>query len=268
MLTLAGVKDAEARAAKVYDLETAIAKEHWTRAERRDDVKTYNPMKISELVSFAPEFPWKEYFGSAHVPLAGPKGERTVIVSEKSAFPKLAKVFAATPVAVWRDYLTVRYLHAFSAELPKAFDDADFAFYGKTLGGATQPLPRQTRAVHFVDNAIGEALGKLYVAKFFPPESKAKADALVKNLLAAYEADIKTLPWMGEATRAKALEKLHQFTPYIGYPDKWLDYTALVAAPGDPVGNDQRATEFEWNRELKRIDDPVVKDEWGMTPRR
>jgi predicted metalloendopeptidase len=266
MLTLAGLADPEGRAARIYDLETAIATAHWTRAERRDDDKTYNPMKISQLEAFAPEFPWRAYLGAAHIPLGDPAGERTVIVGEKSAFPKLAKIFAATPVAVWRDYLTVRYLRSFASELPKAFDDASFAFYGKVLGGATQQLPRETRGVQLVDNLMGEALGKLYVAKYFPPEAKAKADALVRNLLKAYEADIRTLPWMGEATRAKALEKLHQFTPYIGYPDKWLDYSAVEIAAGDPVGNDQRATEFEWNRQLKRIDDPVVKDEWGMTP--
>ena len=125
-----------------------------------------------------------------------------------------------TPVSTWRDYLTVHYLHTFASYLPKRFDDRDFAFYGTVLAGSTQQLDRQTRGMHLLDQQMGEALGKLYVARYFPPEAKAKADQLVSNLLKAYEADIQTLDWMSPATRAKALDKIHQFTPKIGYPDQ------------------------------------------------
>ncbi len=216
MLTLAGAKDAAQRAQAIYDVEAKIAKEHWTRAENRDEDKIYNPMKISELKAFAPDFRWDAFFTGAAIPAVAPKGERVIIASQKSAFPALAKIFAQTPVSVWRDYLTVHYLHQFAAYLPKAFDDTDFAFYGTVLGGQQQQLDRATRGVHLLDRLIGEALGKVYVAKYFPPSAKQKAEELVGNLLKAYDADIHTLPGMSEATRMKALEKLHKLKRYIG----------------------------------------------------
>jgi putative endopeptidase len=266
MLTLAGESDADKRAQAIYDVEAKIAKVHWTRAENRDEDKTYNPMTVSDLKKLAPEFPWDVFLTEADVPLKGPKGEWVVVVTQKSAFPALAKIFAETPVSVWRDYLTVHYLHAVAAYLPKRFDDADFAFYGVVLGGQSQQLDRATRGVHLLDNLLGEALGKIYVAKYFPPESKKKAEELVGNLLKAYDADIQTLPWMTEATRQKALEKLRKFTPHIGYPEKWIDYSAYTVMPGALLEDAQNGQVFEWNRELKRIDDPVDKNEWGMTP--
>lgn len=268
MLQLVGKSPAEAdaRAAAVMELETQIARVHWTRAERRDTDKTYNPMSVSALRALAPDFSWDAFFSEASVPLTSPQGERTVIVAEKSAFEPMAKIFAATPVAVWRDYLTVHYLHSVAPFLPKRFDDADFALYGTVLTGRTQQLPRPTRGVHLLNSVLGEALGKLYVARYFPPASKAKADALVGHLLQAYEADIKTLSWMSPTTRAKALEKLQQFTPKIGYPSHWRDYSAYVVKRDDLIGSVQRSNSFEWNRELKRLDDPVDRSEWGMTP--
>ena len=266
MLTMAGYKDADARAAKIYAVEAKMAKVEWPNEDRRDEDKVYNPMSFSALEKLAPQFPWKAYFNEAGIPLTSPKGERQVIVAEKSAFPKLAKIFAETPVSVWRDYLTVHYLHAFASYLPKTIDDANFAFYGTVIQGNKQQLPRETRGIYLLDNNIGEALGKLYVAKYFPPEAKAKAERLVGNLLKAYEADLQTLDWMTPETRQKALDKLHKFTPHIGYPDKWRDYSALSISRDDLVGDVKNAVEFEWNRELKRIDDPVDKTEWEMTP--
>jgi putative endopeptidase len=266
MLNLAGLPDADKRADAIYALELQIAKVEWPNADRRDTDKIYNPMSFSDLEKFAPDFPWKTYFAAANIPLAAPHGERQVIVAEKSAFPELAKIFAATPVEVWRDYLTVRYLHAFSAFLPTAFDDADFAFYGTVVQGNPQQLDRAKRAVHLLDGELGEALGKLYVVRFFTPAAKAHAEELVGNLLKAYDADIRVLPWMTPDTRARALEKLHKFTPHIGYPDKWRDYSAFTVTRDDLVGDIQNGAVFEWNRELKRIDDPVDKSEWVMTP--
>ncbi len=266
MLTLAGESDVQAKADAIFKLENGLALASWPAADRRDADKVYNPLTIVELRKLAPQFPWDAYFASAGISENAPHGGRMVIVAEKSAFPKLAAVFAKTPVSVWRDYLTVRYLHSFAAYLPKTIDDADFAFYGKVLSGKEKQLDRQTRAVQLLDGAIGEALGKLYAAKYFSAEAKAKALALVNNLLKAYEADVKTLAWMTPETRAKALDKLHKFTPKIGYPDHWRDYSALQIDHKNLIASIQNASEFEWNRRLKRIDQPVDKTEWGMTP--
>ena len=267
MMALGGLDETQARADRVLALETEIAKVQWTRADRRDADKIYNPMPVSQLKTLAPEFPWDAFLAETNIPFTTPDGhERYVIVAEKTAFGPLAKIFVATPVSTWRDYLTVHYLHTFAAYLPKRFDDLSFSFYGTVLSGRTQQLDRRTRGVHLLDSEMGEALGKLYVARYFPPESKAKADALVSNLLKAYEADIQTLPWMTPATRTRALEKLHQFTPKIGYPTRWRDYDALDIAKDDPLGNAQRASVFEWNYQVARINKPVDKAEWGMTP--
>jgi len=266
MLTLAGESDVQAKADAIFKLENGLALGSWPAADRRDADKIYNPMTIAELKKLAPQFPWDAYFASAGIPENAPHSGRMVIVAEKSAFPKLAAVFGQTPVSVWRDYLTVRYLHSFAAYLPKAFDDSDFAFYGKVLSGKKKQLDRQTRGVQLLDGAIGEALGKLYAAKYFTPEAKAKALALVNNLLKAYEDDVKTLSWMTPETREKALDKLHKFKPKIGYPDHWRDYSALQIDRDNLIGSIQNSSEFEWNRRLKRIDQPVDKTEWGMTP--
>jgi putative endopeptidase len=266
MLTIAGAKDAGARAEKVYALELAIAKVSWPVADRRDADKIYNPMSFPQLKQLAPGYDWSAMFAAAGVSPTSPRGDRKVVVAEKSAFPNLAKVFAETPIDVWRDYLTVRYLHSFASYLPKKVDDTDFAFYGKALNGKTAQLDRTIRAIQLLDGLMGEALGKLYVAKYFPPEAKAKALALVRNLLKAYDADIRTLAWMTPATRTKALEKLHAMALKIGYPDKFRDYSALSVERADLIGSVKNANVFEWNRQLHRIDDPVDRAEWGMTP--
>ena len=266
MMALAGITDTEARAQRVMALETEIAKASWSRADRRDQDKVYNPMPVSDLKKLAPDFGWDAFFAETKVPLTGPRGERQVIVAEKSAFGPLGKIFAATPVSTWRDYLVVHYLRSFASYLPAKFDQRNFAFYGTTLSGNPQQLDRNTRGIHLVDGVMGEALGKLYVARYFPPASKVKAEQLVSNLLKAYEADVKTLTWMTPATKEKALEKIRQFTTKIGYPDHWRDYSAFRVERGDPVGNAQRRSLYEWNRDLARINQPVDKSEWGLSP--
>ncbi len=266
MMKLAGMSDTDTRADRILALETEIAKVSWDRADRRNEDKIYNPMSVVDLKTLAPDFPWDPFLAETGVPLTSAKGARPVIVAEKTAFGPLAKIFVATPVSTWRDYLVAHYLHSYSAYLPKAFDDRDFAFYGTVLQGRTEQLDRATRGVHLLDRRLGEALGKIYVQKYFPPEAKTKADILVSNLLKAFEADINTLDWMSPATRAKALEKIHQFTPKIGYPTHWRDYSAYDVKQGDLIGDIQRGTEFAWNREIKRINRPVDKSEWGMTP--
>ncbi len=167
---------------------------------------------------------------------------------------------------MWRDYLTVHYLHSRASYLPHDVEAANFAFYGLVLGGQKQQLPRDLRGVQLLDEMMGEELGKIYVARYFPPEAKAKIRQLVDNLLKAYAADIRTLTWMSPATRNKALEKIQHFTVKVGYPDKWRDYSALDIRPGELVADVTRAEVFEWNRELHRIDQPVDRSEWEMTP--
>ena len=264
MLELSGAKNAAARAEKVLALETAIAKVRWELKDQRDADKMYAPTTFKALKKTAPQFPWDAFFSEGAIPLKG--GERQIIVGESTAIPVLAKLFAKTPVAVWRDYLTVQYLHSYAAYLPKAFDDADFAFYGTALSGRTEQNDRATRAVRLVDSHLGEAFGKLYAAKYFPPQSKAKVEQLVSNLLKAYEADIQTLTWMSDETKKKALEKIRQFTPYIGYPGKWRDYSALDISRDDVVGDIKRSSLFDWKRNVDRLDSPVDKAEWYMTP--
>lgn len=266
MLALAGAKDAPARAARVYAVEHDIATASWPAADRRDADSIYNPMTLPDLAKLAPGFPWSAYFSAAGVPATSRDGDRRVIVAEKSAFPAIAKAFAATPAPVWRDYLTVRYLSAFAAYLPRSVDDAEFAFSGTVIQGRAKQMDRATRGARLLDNLMGDALGKIYVRKYFPPEAKAKIQALVRNLLQAFEEDLKTLPWMADATRAQALDKLHRFTVKVGYPDTWRDYSTLAIDRDDLVGSVKNAVLFEWSRELKRIDDPVDRTEWGMTP--
>ncbi len=267
MLSLIGAKNADARADAVFNLETEIAKAHWPAADRRDADKTYNPMTFAELEAYAPGFPWADFFAAEGLSANDASGQpRHVIVRENTAIAPMAKLFAATPVSVWRDWLTLHYLHAMSAYLPKRFDDTDFAFYGKVLNGQDQQLDRPTRGVHLLDRRLGHPLGKLYVAKYFPPAAKAKAEELVANLLKAYDADIRTIDWMTDATKQKALEKLHAFTPHIGYPDTWRDYSGLVIKRNDLIGDIERSDQFEWEYRLNRIDQPVDRNEWYMTP--
>jgi putative endopeptidase len=267
MLGLLGTKDAVARADAVYALETEIAKLHWPQADRRDADKVYNPMTFAELNAAAPGFPWATFFKAQGLTAKTATGaDRKVIVRENTAFPALAKLYAATPVAVWRDWLTLHYLHAMSDVMPKRFDDADFDFYGKVLANQQEQLDRKIRGVQVLDARLGHPLGKIYVAKYFPPASKAKVEELIANLLKAYDADIRTLPWMTEETRQKALDKLHAFKPHVGYPDKWRDYSGLWILKGDLAGNIRRSDKFEWDYRLNRIDQPTDRNEWGMTP--
>jgi putative endopeptidase len=266
MLDLTGAQDTAYRAAAVYALETEIAKIHWAAADRRDADKIYNPMTIAQLEAYAPGFPWATFFVTEGLSAKGPNGDRTVIVRENTALPGLAKLFAATPLPVWRDWLTLHYLHNMNAYLPKRFDDADFDFYGKILSQQAEQLDRESRGAQLIDARLGHPLGKIYVAKYFPPASKAKVEALISNLLKAYDADIRTLPWMTEATRQKALDKLHAFKPHVGYPDKWRDYSGLSIVKGDLVGNIKRSDVFEWRYRLDRLDQPTDRSEWNMTP--
>ena len=169
-------------------------------------------------------------------------------------------------MAVWRDWLTVHYLHDMAAYLPARFDKTDFEFYGKTLGGQDRQLPRATRGVHLLDAVLGDALGKIYVAHYFPATAEMKAEQLVANVMKAYDADLRATPWMTAATRQKALDKLHALKTHIGYPAHWRDYSELSISRDDLIGDIERSDAFEWRYHLDRLDQPVDRDEWEMTP--
>ena len=261
MLTLAGEPNAAARAAAVFAMEKGLATAHWTRIESRDADKTYNKWTAAEFAANAPGFPWSQYMSAM-----GVTGRPFYLVAQPSALTGEAKVFAQTPVNVLQDYAMLKVLRAYAPYLSSNFDKANFAFYGTTLSGTPEQQVRWKRGVSTVSGAMGEAIGQQYVAKYFPPESKAAADDLVKNVIAAMGERLKNLEWMAPETKAKALAKLAAFTPKIGYPDKWRDYSALQIQRGDLVGNVARANAFDYDRDLKKLGQPIDRGEWFMTP--
>ncbi|MEO7735088.1 MAG: M13 family metallopeptidase [Kofleriaceae bacterium] len=261
MFTLLGTKDADKRAAAVYALEEKIAATHWTRVQQRDPQKSYNKMTIAELQKAVPGLdmkPWLKAVGIENLP--------AINVNQPSAIKGTALLVKSQPLAVWKDYLTLSAVSHAAPFLPKKFVDLHFEMFGKTLTGTPQLQERWKRGVDFVTAQLGEAVGSLYVAKYFTPETKAHADQLVKNLLVSMGQRLDGLTWMGADTKAKAKDKLATYNPKIGFPKKWRDYSALKVVPGDAVGNALRGAEFEYNRRLAKIGKPVDRDEWGMTP--
>jgi len=262
MLRLAGDHDAGQEADGILALETSLAKIQWTRVENRDPVKTYNPVKIKELDSLAPGYDWTSYLSGT-----GVTGKIDyVVISQPSYITAFNALIASTPLPVWRSYFRWRLLSSFAPYLSKKYVDEAFAFYGTALRGIVQNRPRWKRGVGLVDGAIGEGLGRLYVAKYFPPESKKRMDELVGNLLAAYRIEMQNLEWMGPETRQKAQEKLARFSTKIGYPDKWRDYGKLKIIRGDLVGNLVRSNQFDFNRDIAKLGKPIDRGEWHMTP--
>ena len=261
MLELAGIKDADKRAAAVYALEEKIAKTHFTRVQMRDPQKTYNKMTVADLKKTAPGVDW-----DAWIPAVGLTADAPIDVATPSAITGTAKLVASEPVAVWKDYLTVHLLTDTSEDLAKRFVDTRFEMYGKTLSGTPQLKERWKRGVDEVTGAMGEAVGKIYVGKYFTPETKQHADELVHNLLVSMGQRLDGLTWMSPETKAKAKEKLATYNPKIGYPKHWRDYSKLEVKAGDPVGNAMRASTFEYDRNLAKLGKPIDRDEWGMTP--
>ena len=266
MLGFAGKDDTEARATRIYELEHAMAEFHWTAVDRRNMEKTYNLLSLSELPRLAPGFPWNLYLRAMGVPLQSRIGELRIYVMEKSAFPKLAALFAATPPAVWSDYLTVRYLAAFSAYLPKRIGDATFTMYGTTIQGRSRQRDRTTQAVSLLDARMGEALGKIYVQKHFPSSTKSQVKDLVNNLVRAHRENLMGKSWMSPEARTKALEKLDLLTAKVGYPDKWRDYSSVTIDRTNLIGSIQNLNQFGWDRYLKRLYGKVDRTEWTMSP--
>ena len=260
VLTLAGEKDAAARAKAIYDFEKQVATVHWDKNDSSDATKVYNKMTIAELAAAAPGFDWQGFIRGIGV------SEDTILVSQPSAFTGEAKLLAGAPIGVIRDMLIIRSLDGFSDVLPDAVAKEAFSFYGTALSGTPQMQERWKRAVDFTTGNMGEAVGKDYVAKYFPPETKAAMDILVKNVLAALDTRITNLTWMQPETKVKAKKKLANFTTKIGYPDRWKDYSKLEIKAGDLFGNALRSNQFAHDDNISRLGGPIRRWEWGMTP--
>ena len=262
MLALAGDSSATANARAIVALETELAKLQWTKVELRDPVKAYNKVELARLDKLAPGYDWPLYLKDTG--LAGKVDY--VIVSQPSYLSGFSKLLAKTPLATWQAYFQWRVIHANAPYLDKALALENFAFYGTVLADVKEQEPRWKRAVNATDDALGESLGKLYVAQHFPPERKARMEQLVSNLLAAYKTSIDTLDWMSPATKQQAQAKLAKFTTKIGYPNKWRDYSALVVRADDLAGNVRRSAEFNYDWQLNKLGKPIDREEWGMTP--
>ncbi|HET6526604.1 M13 family metallopeptidase [Sphingopyxis sp.] len=260
VLTLAGEKDAAARAKAIYDFEKQVATVHWDKNDSSDATKVYNKMTIAQLAEAAPGFDWQSFIRGVGV------NEDSILVSQPSAFTGEAKLLAGAPIGVIRDMLIVRSLDGFSGVLPDAVAEEAFSFYGTALSGTPQMQERWKRAVDFTTNNMGEAVGKDYVAKYFPPETKAAMDILVKNVLAALDTRITNLTWMQPETKVKAKKKLANFTTKIGYPDRWKDYSTLEIKADDLFGNALRSNQFAHDDNISRLGGPIRRWEWGMTP--
>ncbi|MEX5632476.1 M13 family metallopeptidase [Parafrankia sp. FMc2] len=267
ILGLAGHPAPEGAAQRILALDTLLAKGHWERADTRDVQKTYNLLTAQELAALCPAFAWDAYITGLGGQLTGTQATLAeVCVRQPSYFEHLSAVLTETPIEVWRDWLLSHVLRAAAPYLPEEFVETNFDFYGRTLSGTPELRARWKRAVGFVEGAIGEAVGREYVARHFPPRAKAQMDDLVANLLAAYRASISRLDWMTEETKQRAYEKLETFRPKIGYPDRFRDYSGLKVRAGDLIGNTQAAAAFETDRQLAKIGAPVDRDEWFMLP--
>ena len=260
MLTLAGESNADARAKAIVDFETEIAKVSWTRVDSRNADKTYNKVAVADLARTAPGFDFAAYLRANNTPVD------TVIVAQPSAVAGIARLVAAAPIDVLKDQLILRSLDSYADVLPAAFDREQFAFYGTQLRGVPEQEERWKRAVSWTSGALSDDVSQLYVAQYFPPATKAAADELVRNVLSAMGARIDRLTWMTPETKVKARAKLAAFTPKIGYPSRWRDYSALTITPGDAFGNETRAAQWRHDWNIQHLGKPLQRWEWGMTP--
>ena len=261
MFELAKIGDPAKAAATVMTVETKLAKNHWDNVRSRDADKTYNKFSIADLAKLAKGVDLAGWFNDL-----GAKGVASVVVAQPSYFTGMAEAVAEIPLDDWKTYLTWNILRDRAGFLSKAFVNENFDFYGKTLSGTPQLRPRWKRGVQMVEGSLGEAVGQLYVAKHFSPRAKERMKVLVKNLIEAYREDIKALDWMSAETKTKALDKLDKFTPKIGYPDKWRDYSKLEIDRNDLIGNARRSAAFTLAYELNKLGKPIDRTEWGMTP--
>jgi putative endopeptidase len=261
MFDLAGIGNGAENAATVMAIETRLAGQHMLKEDTRDMVLLYNPTPVSELSSLMPGFDWNSFLDEA-----GLTGLDTLVVTQLDYMKALDGIISDTDMAAWKVFMQWGLINATAGQLNTELDDANFDFYSRTMNGQEEQRPMERRGVSLVNGLLGEAVGKVYVDRHFPPEAKARMETLVQNLLKAYEASISELDWMSADTRTQALDKLSKFTPKIGYPDKWKDYSSLHVDAGDLFGNLQRAALFEYQEKLDRIGKPVDRTEWGMTP--
>ncbi|RLP72681.1 peptidase M13 [Mycetocola tolaasinivorans] len=267
LLALAGLDAAAERAARVFDLETRIAAAHWDNVAARDSQAQYNLLKwpaVRELFAGAGDVTLLDAWAAG---LAAPDGALAEVVVRQPSFVEgIAALLTTENLDAWTDWLRWKIIHGGAAYLSTAFVEENFDFYGRTLSGVPEIRERWKRGVSLVEGLLGEAVGQEYVARHFPAESKSQMDVLVKHLEAAYQNSISALEWMGPETRERALEKLSKFTPKIGFPDRWRDYSNLVVSAGDLVANIRAGAAFEFDRELAKIGKPIDRDEWFMTP--
>ena len=260
MLNLAELKGSAAAAKTIMNLETTLAKQHMKKEDTRDMMGLFNPFPMDSLDVLMKDFPWAAYFKEAGVAQAD-----KVIVPQIDYTKSLNDIIFKTDLSTWKTYLKWSVLNHSASRLTQAISDQNFDFYGKTMRGTTEQLPQWRRAVGLVDAHLGEVVGKVYVKEHFPPEAKERMTELVNNLLKAYEVSIKELDWMSEDTKKEALKKLSKFNVKIGYPDKWKKYPAEIKKD-DLYGNIKRSNLAEHERQLKKLDKPVDKTEWGMNP--
>jgi len=274
MFTMLGEEPVQALtdAATVLELETQLARASRTRVELRDPDKNYNKFDTAEFIAKDPSTPWMVYFEDSGIgagPDAGKAGLMPMtyhIVGQPEFFTAVSRLLRERPIDDWKVYLRWKLLHSSAPYLQKAVEEENFAFFGKVLSGQEQQEARWKRAAHVIDGSIGEALGQLYVEKYFPPEAKARMLEMVKNLKEVFRDHLKNVDWMSQPTKEKALVKFERFTQKIGYPDKFRDYSSIELRRDDYLGNVRRAAAFETHRQLVRLGKTVDRSEWGMTP--
>ena len=258
---LAGLDNATDRAEAIYNLEHALAEVHWTKEDNRDPVKSYNPKTPGQLAEMSPNINWDVTFEAAQIP-----ARDRYIVNQPSFYEAASDIIANTDLQIWKDYLTFQTINTFAPVLSEDYFQARFEFYRAGLQGIDSPRPRWKRAVNATNGNLGELLGQLYVDRHYQDEARVRMETMIANLVEAYRQSITNLDWMGEETKQQALVKLSKFNPKIGYPEEWRDYSSMEIREGDLVGNIKSAATFEYHRNLDKLDRPVDKNEWFMTP--
>jgi len=258
---LAGIADADGRMQRLFELETALARVFWEPARQREIKQIYNPMNRARLTALAPQFEWPEWLEAA-----GLGGVETVVAMETTAIAEAGKMLDSVPLSTWKEYATFHFLRTHAEYLPRAFDEAHFAMFSTALRGIPEQRERWKRGVQLINAMLGEAVGRVYVERHYPAESRRQMAELVANLRAALDARISASTWMDEPTKQQARAKLSAFEPRIGHPTTWIDYEPLRIDRRDLLGNVMRATGFRWQLQLSRLPKPVDRSLWSMTP--
>jgi endothelin-converting enzyme/putative endopeptidase len=258
---LANIPNGEAKADAIIALERKIAEVHWAPERLRDPRAIYNVMTREQLTQLAPQLDWANYLQRR-----GLGNAQSVIATAPSAITGIGQLLDSVPLQTWKDYMTFHFIRGSASYLPRAFDEANFNFYGKTLSGQQQQRERWKRGISLLNGNLGEALGQIYVQRHFPAENRRQMNELIGNLRSAFAERLQRLEWMDDETRREALAKLDAFEPRIGHPTKWIDYTAFRVDPSDPLGNAIRSGEFQWNLQLSRLPNPVDRALWNTNP--